>query len=99
MYQSLGRIGRIEEVYPDGDLKIGICNTLWTYNAMSLQQIFNFKTSVSSFPTAELFREIANYSINSEVPEEEFWKGILISDINLVNKWHKQGLKENINPR
>jgi len=28
----LGEIGYVQQVYDDGDLKIVVCNTSWTYN-------------------------------------------------------------------
>ena len=31
MLKTLGRIGKIVQIYPDNDLKIEVCGTTWTY--------------------------------------------------------------------
>jgi len=76
MFQSLGKIGRIEEVYSDGDLKIAICGGQWTYNPIALQFVFNFKSSLPS-NWDERLREITTSYPDFELPEESLWRGIL----------------------
>lgn len=39
----MGEVGYVQQVYDDGDLKIVVCNTSWTYNprAVTLLRDFN----------------------------------------------------------
>lgn len=32
----MGKIGNVVQVYDDGDLKIHVCNTSWTYNPLAV---------------------------------------------------------------
>lgn len=39
MIITLGKIGRIAEIYHDNDLKVEVCGNCWTYNPLSVQKI------------------------------------------------------------
>lgn len=39
MIGTLGRIGRVNQVYHDGDIKIEVCGTCWTYNPDAVTKI------------------------------------------------------------
>jgi len=37
--QTLGKIGRIQQIYHDNDLKVEVCGTSWTYNPMAVTKV------------------------------------------------------------
>lgn len=39
MIVTLGKIGRIAEIYHDNDLKVEVCGNFWTYNPLAVQKI------------------------------------------------------------
>lgn len=45
--QTLGKIGRVLQIYHDGDLKVEVCRTSWTYNP---QAVIKVASSDGSMP-------------------------------------------------
>jgi E3 ubiquitin-protein ligase mind-bomb len=39
MNPTLGKVGRVLQVYHDNDLKIEVCNTSWTYNPLAVKKV------------------------------------------------------------
>lgn len=39
LMQTLGKVGRVMEVYPDGDLKIGIRDMMWTFSPRNVSRL------------------------------------------------------------
>lgn len=39
MVPTLGKVGRVQQVYHDNDLKIEVCNTSWTYNPLAVTKV------------------------------------------------------------
>lgn len=37
--QTLGKVGRVQQVYQDNDLKIEVCSTSWTYNPLAVTKV------------------------------------------------------------
>lgn len=37
--QTLGKVGRVVEVYPDGDMKIAIRDVIWTLNSRNMSRL------------------------------------------------------------
>ncbi len=37
--QTLGKVGRVQKVYPDGDIKVDTQGSLWTYNPRCLTKV------------------------------------------------------------
>lgn len=35
-FQTLGKVGHVQQVYDDGDLKVAVCGTSWTYNPQAV---------------------------------------------------------------
>ena len=92
LFISLGKIGRVDEIYADGDLKIAICGSLWTYNPMALQFVFNFKTAALSVgQMRERCAEIATTYGDFVTSEETLWRGILTCSTDLVKTWLGKG--------
>lgn len=46
----MGEIGYVQQVYDDGDLKVVVCNTSWTYNprAVTLISELNRNNSIAA---------------------------------------------------
>ena len=38
-FQTLGKIGRVQQIYHDNDLKVEVCNTSWTYNPNAVTKV------------------------------------------------------------
>uniref|UniRef100_A0A915KDU0 RING-type E3 ubiquitin transferase n=1 Tax=Romanomermis culicivorax TaxID=13658 RepID=A0A915KDU0_ROMCU len=53
MLPSLGKIGRIHQIYHDGDLKIDVCGTYWTYNSAAVTKLSS-QNSLNSAPSEHL---------------------------------------------
>jgi len=39
VFQTLGKIGRVQQVYHDNDLKVEVCGTSWTYNPSAVTKV------------------------------------------------------------
>jgi E3 ubiquitin-protein ligase mind-bomb len=39
VFQTLGKIGRIQQIYHDNDLKVEVCGTSWTYNPAAVMKV------------------------------------------------------------
>ena len=38
-FQTLGKIGRVQQIYHDNDLKVEVCGTSWTYNPSAVTKV------------------------------------------------------------
>ena len=39
MSPTLGKIGRVQQIYHDSDLKVEVCGTSWTYNPAAVTKV------------------------------------------------------------
>ena len=39
MAPTLGKIGRVQQIYHDNDLKVEVCGTSWTYNPLAVTKV------------------------------------------------------------
>lgn len=39
LLQTLGKIGRVQQIYHDSDLKVEVCGTSWTYNPSAVTKV------------------------------------------------------------
>ncbi len=39
MVPTLGKIGRVQQIYHDNDLKVEVCGTSWTYNPQAVTKV------------------------------------------------------------
>ncbi|EFN76354.1 E3 ubiquitin-protein ligase mind-bomb [Harpegnathos saltator] len=46
MAPTLGKIGRVQQIYHDGDLKVEVCSTSWTYNPQAVTKVASSDGSV-----------------------------------------------------
>jgi len=57
--QTLGKIGRIQQIYHDNDLKVEVCGTSWTYNPMAVTKVASSDgTAVGSSSGGETSRDL-----------------------------------------
>jgi len=60
--QTLGKIGRIQQIYHDNDLKVEVCGTSWTYNPMAVTKVASSDgTAVGSSSGGKDFFEMTTY--------------------------------------
>ncbi|XP_052902764.1 E3 ubiquitin-protein ligase mind-bomb isoform X2 [Anopheles moucheti] len=45
MVPTLGKVGRVQQVYHDNDLKVEVCNTSWTYNPLAVTKVVSASSS------------------------------------------------------
>lgn len=46
--QTLGKVGRVQQIYSDSDLKVEVCGTSWTYNPAAVTKIAPSGSAVSN---------------------------------------------------
>ena len=39
MAPTLGKIGRVQQIYHDNDIKVEVCGTSWTYNPAAVSKV------------------------------------------------------------
>lgn len=39
LVQTLGKVGRVQQIYSDSDLKVEVCGTSWTYNPAAVTKV------------------------------------------------------------
>lgn len=55
--QSLGRIGRVQQIYHDNDLKVEVCGTCWTYNPLAITKVASSDGSLPGSSSGGMFKE------------------------------------------
>lgn len=84
MEATLGKIGRIQQVYPDGDLKVDICGTSWTYNPSAVLQVASSEGSQLGGNSGERLSALLKKLFESQVsedPVEELVKAAANGDV------------------
>ena len=56
MAPTLGKIGRVQQIYHDNDLKVEVCGTSWTYNPAAVTKVRYMTESITM--TCVNFKEI-----------------------------------------
>ena len=70
---TLGKVGRVTQVYHDNDLKVEVCNTFWTYNPAAVTRVSeNSSNSVasSSERLSNLLKKLFDTHISGDSVEE-----------------------------
>ncbi|XP_015601885.1 E3 ubiquitin-protein ligase MIB1 isoform X2 [Cephus cinctus] len=74
MAPTLGKIGRVQQVYHDGDLKVEVCSTSWTYNPQAVTKVANSDGSVPGNSSGErlsaLLKKLFESHVSGDVNEE-----------------------------
>ncbi|XP_058117166.1 E3 ubiquitin-protein ligase MIB1 [Anopheles ziemanni] len=51
MVPTLGKVGRVQQVYHDNDLKVEVCNTSWTYNPLAVTKVASSSDAATAVTT------------------------------------------------
>lgn len=74
MAPTLGKIGRVQQIYHDNDLKVEICGTSWTYNPMAVTKVASSDGSVLGNSSGErlsaLLKKLFETHVSGDVNEE-----------------------------
>lgn len=82
MIPTLGKIGRVVQIYHDNDLKIDVCGTSWTYNPLAVTKMVSSTDGsiASSSNGGVLLKKLFDTHITGDV-NEELVKAAAIGDI------------------
>ncbi|XP_012288064.1 E3 ubiquitin-protein ligase MIB1 [Orussus abietinus] len=74
MAPTLGKIGRVQQTYHDGDLKVEVCSTSWTYNPQAVTKVASSDGSVPGNSSGErlsaLLKKLFETHVSGDVNEE-----------------------------
>ncbi|XP_059226620.1 E3 ubiquitin-protein ligase mind-bomb isoform X2 [Stomoxys calcitrans] len=77
MQLTLGKVGRVQQVYHDNDLKIEVGNTSWTYNPLAVTKIASANTDGSCVPVissgerlSAILKKLFEPSVSGDATEE-----------------------------
>lgn len=74
MMPTLGKIGRIQQVYHDNDLKVEVCGTSWTYNPSAVTKVASSDgaaiTNSSGERLSALLKKLFETHVSGDVNEE-----------------------------
>ncbi|XP_075444629.1 E3 ubiquitin-protein ligase MIB1 [Ascaphus truei] len=48
MLPTLGKVGRVQQIYSDSDLKVEVCGTSWTYNPAAVSKVASVGSAISN---------------------------------------------------
>lgn len=48
LMQTLGKVGRVQQIYSDSDLKVEVCGTSWTYNPAAVSKVASAGSAISN---------------------------------------------------
>ncbi|XP_045135412.1 E3 ubiquitin-protein ligase MIB1-like isoform X2 [Portunus trituberculatus] len=93
MVPTLGKIGRVQQIYHDNDLKVEVCGTSWTYNPAAVTKV----SSDGSVPGAAsgerlsaLLKKIFEAHVSGDLTEE-LVKAAATGDAQKVDELLKKG--------
>ncbi|XP_076228871.1 E3 ubiquitin-protein ligase MIB1 isoform X1 [Nomia melanderi] len=74
MAPTMGKIGRVLQIYHDGDLKVEVCSTSWTYNPQAVTKVASSDGSVPGNSSGErlsaLLKKLFETHVSGDVNEE-----------------------------
>ncbi|XP_070556888.1 LOW QUALITY PROTEIN: E3 ubiquitin-protein ligase MIB1-like [Ptychodera flava] len=72
MLPTLGKIGRVQQIYHDNDLKVEVCGTSWTYNPAAVTKVASDGTALgsSSERLSALLKKLFETHVSGDVNEE-----------------------------
>ncbi|XP_064626233.1 E3 ubiquitin-protein ligase MIB1-like [Lineus longissimus] len=74
MLPTLGKIGRVQQIYHDGDLKVEVCGTSWTYNPLAVVKVASADGAPMTNPSGErlsaLLKKLFETHVSGDVNEE-----------------------------
>ncbi|XP_061410032.1 E3 ubiquitin-protein ligase MIB1 isoform X1 [Lethenteron reissneri] len=73
MLPTLGKVGRVQQIYHDNDLKVEVCGTSWTYNPAAVTKVSSELPGTSN-PSGErlsqLLKKLFETHVSGDVNEE-----------------------------
>ena len=73
MAPTLGKIGRVQQIYHDNDLKVEVCGTSWTYNPSAVSKVAsdgNLPGASSGERLSALLKKLFETQVSGDVVEE-----------------------------
>ncbi|XP_072016181.1 E3 ubiquitin-protein ligase MIB1-like [Amphiura filiformis] len=72
MLPTLGKIGRVQQIYHDNDLKVEVCGTSWTYNPAAVTKVASDTGNLgnSSERLSALLKKLFETHLTGDVNEE-----------------------------
>ncbi|XP_039281287.1 E3 ubiquitin-protein ligase MIB1 isoform X3 [Nilaparvata lugens] len=74
MAPTLGKIGRVQQIYHDNDLKVEVCGTSWTYNPVAVKKVASSDVSAQANSSGErlsaLLKKLFETHVSGDVNEE-----------------------------
>ncbi|XP_026322504.1 E3 ubiquitin-protein ligase MIB1 [Hyposmocoma kahamanoa] len=67
MAPTLGKIGRVQQIYHDNDLKVEVCNTSWTYNPNAVTKVASSDGSIPGNSSGERLSALLKKLFESHV--------------------------------
>ncbi|KAJ4428268.1 E3 ubiquitin-protein ligase mib1, partial [Periplaneta americana] len=71
---TLGKIGRVQQIYHDNDLKVEVCGTSWTYNPVAVTKVASSDGTVPGTSSGErlsaLLKKLFETHVSGDVNEE-----------------------------
>lgn len=70
----MGKIGRVQQIYHDNDLKVEVCSTSWTYNPNAVTKVVSSDGTVLGNSSGErlsaLLKKLFETHVSGDVNEE-----------------------------
>lgn len=68
----MGKVGRVQQVYHDNDLKIEVCNTCWTYNPLAVTKVGDYSTVMpgTDDKISDFLKQLFEPRVSENVTEE-----------------------------
>lgn len=74
MAATLGKVGHIQQIYNDNDLKVEVCNTTWTYNPLAVTKLASKDGTMHGTTSGErlsaLLKKLFETHVSGDVNEE-----------------------------
>ncbi|KAK6302799.1 hypothetical protein J4Q44_G00271540 [Coregonus suidteri] len=73
MLPTLGKVGRVQQIYSDSDLKVEVCGTSWTYNPAAVTKVAPAGSAVSNASgerLSQLLKKLFETQESGDINEE-----------------------------
>ncbi|KAK9979816.1 hypothetical protein ABG768_013227 [Culter alburnus] len=73
MLPTLGKVGRVQQIYSDSDLKVEVCGTSWTYNPAAVTKVApagSAVTNASGERLSQLLKKLFETQESGDINEE-----------------------------
>lgn len=74
MAATLGKVGHVQQIYNDNDLKVEVCNTTWTYNPLAVTKLASKDGTMHGTTSGErlsaLLKKLFETHVSGDVNEE-----------------------------